>query len=191
VNISNALGCAVFTQPIRVISYVNSLIPGLASTSSSSLSTTNIVTFVSANGLTGEGLAQYAFSYVANTKAGSHSYVTFWPGDSANRTHGPFLLAMDFTANISKTQMQYSYSSLGNYQALFFVSNPLGSMTFSLTVNVVMSMYGLYMGVDPMYSTVTTVGSTVMVSAYLEQGLGVTYTWLQNGNAFQSAPRLG
>lgn len=178
VNISNVLGYASFTQAVRVISRVDSLIPGLAGT------TNNYVTYLSSQST---GTPQFVFSYSANTKAGSHSTVTFWPGDDNNATFGPFPLSMDFNANVSKTQLQYDYSSTGVYQVSFYVVNPLGSKVFTYVIQVVSGMYGFYISVDPLYSLV---GSAVTVSSYLMQGQNVTYTWTQNGVTFATTSRL-
>ena len=76
---------------------------------------------------------------------------------------------MDFNANISKTQLQYTYTSLGVYIVVFYVSNPLGAKWFTLQIQVVDGMYGLYISLNPLYSPV---GGLVDVSAYLVQGNG-------------------
>lgn len=71
-NISNVLGYYTFTKTVRVISYVDYLIPGLAGSSN------NYVTFLNA---TGTGLADFVFSYYGLTNAGKyyrvHSDVVF------------------------------------------------------------------------------------------------------------------
>jgi hypothetical protein len=42
------------------------------------------------------------------------------------------------------------------------------------------------MSVSPLYGTV---GSPVLVSAYMVQGTNIQYTWLNSGSSFSSGPR--
>lgn len=157
-NVSNLLGYYTLTQTLRVISSVDNLLPGLVDSSGS---------YVSYLKTSGNGLAQFVFSYFGSTMAGSHSTVMFWPGDSRNTTFGPFPLSMDFIGNVSKTQLQYTYSQKGTYTACFFTTNPLGSRAFTFIVHVVDGMNGFYISVNPMFSLP---GQPVTVSAYLVQG---------------------
>lgn len=158
VNVSNMLGYSSFTKAVRVMSTVNDLVPGIAESSNS---------YVSYLKTTSTGLAEYVFSYYGDTKAGSHATVMFWPGDAQNATLGPFPLSIDFLTNISKTQLQYSYTQMGTYQAVFLVKNPLGSKVFTFMVNVVNGMSGFYISVNPLYCLPN---QPVTVSAYLIQG---------------------
>lgn len=172
-TISNAFNSFSFTQYVKIISKVDDLIPNL-------ITYDNNVIF---NGMAGNGLAQFVFTYFGNTKAGSDAYVTFWPGDTSNSTNGPFLLNMDFNKNVSRAPLQYTYTSQGNYTAVFYVSNPLGSKYFTLTFKVIYSLAGFYVGVNPTYCQV---GNSVLVSAYLFQGNGITYAWLADNTTFSA-----
>lgn len=177
-NVSNALVSYAFTQSIKIISTVDDLIPNLITNS-------NKVVFQSFDGgVTGSGLAQFVFNYAANTKAGSDAYVTFWPGDSANATYGPFALNMDFNANVSRSPLQFTYTALGTYTAVFYVTNPLGTKSFTFTISVVYSLMGFYVDVSPGF---TQVGVPVNVNAYLIQGNNVQYQWLADGAQFTSS----
>jgi hypothetical protein len=177
-NVSNAVSSFTFTQAIRVRSKVDWLIPLLTSGNSLALFDWSY----------GSCLVQYVFAFVGFSKAGSHSSVTFWPGDALNASYGPFSLTMDFNANMSKTQLQYTYTGIGNYTTLFWVTNPLGSKYFYLSVRCVAGMGQLAIDVSPY---VTQINSSVNVSAYLTQGTNVQYEWLINGVVWQSGSRLG
>lgn len=179
-NVSNSLVYYVFNQAIKIISLVDYLIPNLSTNS-------NKLVFQSFDGgVTGTALAQFVFNYQANTKAGSDAYVTFWPGDATNSSFGPFLLNMDFNANVSRSPLQYTYTALGNYTAVFYVTNPLGSKYFTFTFTVVYSLLGFYVDVVPSY---TQVNSPVNVNAYLIQGTGVSYSWFNGATMFASAAK--
>lgn len=179
-NISNSLVYYTFTQTVTIMSTVNYLIPSLSTN-------TNMLVFQSLDGgSTGTALAQFLFSYAFGTKSGWDAYVTFWPGDKTNSSYGPFLLNMDFNANVSLSSLQYTYTSNGTFTATFFVSNPLGSKYFTLTFTVVYSLLGFYINVLPAYAQV---GNTVSVNAYLIQGNNVVYNWFVNSIQFATAPK--
>lgn len=179
-SISNSLGSFNFTQSLVIMSQVNYLIPNVVNNNN------NNNNYVIYDNSAQSALARFAFTYAGNTKAGSDSTVTFWPGDQVNSTFGPYTLSMDFNANISKSSLQYTYSLTGNYLATFFVINPLGSKVFTLNISVVVGMSGFYMSVNPLYGTV---GSPVLVSAYMVQGTNIQYTWLNSGSSFSLGPR--
>lgn len=179
-NISNSLVSYGFTQAVKIMSTVNDLIPNLVTNS-------NKVVFQSFDGgVTGTALAQFVFNYVGNTKSGSDAFVTFWPGDTANSTYGPFALNMDFNANVSRSPLQYTYTALGTYTATFFVTNPLGSKYYTFPITVVFSLMGFYVDVSPSF---TTVGTAVNVNAYLIQGNNVQYQWLVDSSEIASGTR--
>lgn len=172
VNVSNVLNYFLFNQPIVLMTKVDYLIPQLANNAK------NLVIF---DQTTEQGSAQFSFSYQGFTKAGFEAYVTFWPGDASNSTFGPYPLSMDFNKNTSRAALSYTYSSLGIYQAVFYVTNSLGSKWFTYTVEVVVGISGFYMSVSPLNAKV---GTNVTVSAFLVQGSNVTYNWFCDGNSF-------
>ena len=167
VNLSNTQGFFLFSQTIRIISKVDNLIPSLR---------VSPVYFKTYSGI---GLAEYMFTCDETSKAGSHSLVTFWPGDSTNATYGPFTLGMDFIADISRVALSYTYISAGNYTSSFLVSNILGSKVFTLSVNVVISIDMFYIDVVPKYALPNQV---VTITAYMLQGNGVSLSFFQNSN---------
>jgi hypothetical protein len=114
--------------------------------------------------------------------------VTFWTGDATNSSYGPYPLSMDFNANVSKTSLQYTYTSTGTYTAAFLVQNALGSRTFNLQFQVVMALYGFFITVNP---TCVQPNQPVTISAYIQQGVGVTYNWNVNNALQYSAARTG
>jgi hypothetical protein len=175
-NVSNSLSFYTFTQAVVIMTKVDYLIPQL-------LSKSNLVVL---DVTTGKSLAQFVFSYFGTTKAGSDAYVTFWPGDSANNTFGPYPLNMDYNANMSRAALQYTYTSKGSYQVSFFVTNPLGSKWFTLNIQVVEGMSGFYASVSPLNAQV---GTNVAISAFLVQGFNVTYNWKCNGVSFATGPK--
>ena len=175
VNVSNALKYFILTSKIRIISRVDDLIPSLVSVP---------VVFKPIDDE--NGMAEFKFTYSGASKAGSHSNITFWPGDSTNATFGPYELSMDFNANISKAGLVYIYNATGAYVCTFRVENPLGFKYFSLKVPVVGTMYGFYIDVVPKYARPN---QLVKVSAYMIQGVNVTFTLVTNGT-YQTIPRL-
>lgn len=181
VNVSNFLGYFTFSQSVKIVTKVDDLIPNL-------IDNTQYVVFLSADGgVTGQGVAQYAFNYKYGTKAGYGSQVTYWPGDTANSAYGPFSLIMDFNANISKTSLQYTYTKTGTYNVNFYVSNFLGSKSFTMTIKVVYALSGFFATMNPLC---VKVNNPVNISAYIVQGNSITYNWIVDGISHQ-APRTG
>ena len=167
-NISNALNYFVFTQLIRIISRVDDLNVGLVDSP---------VIFESyyKNGV---GRAQFRITTNATSQAGSHAFVTFWPGDSANATQGPFQLGMDYISLASQIAFSHEYTSTGTFVCTFLVENPLGSKVFTLNVQVVISIAGFYIDVNPKYAQPNQV---VTIWAYMIQGNAVSLSFFQNG----------
>ncbi|CAF0863211.1 unnamed protein product [Brachionus calyciflorus] len=180
-ELSNALGRFVLTKQISLISTVDGLLPGLID-----LNPNNYVLFESSDGVNGKGLAEFVFMYSGITKSGSHSLVRFWPGDMANTTYGPFKLSMDFNKNISKTSLQYEYRQSGIYNVIFEVSNIRGSKIFNINVQVVKSIFGFYIDVNP---RVQVVSGSVKISTYMIQGDNVVYTFKINGSIIRNMSR--
>ncbi len=172
VNISNALSYFTFTQLIRIMSRVDDLIPGLVQTP---------ITYFS-----GTGLADFTFIYAGTSKAGSHALITFWPGDSANSSYGPFQLGMDFDANINRVSLSYEYAMPGNYVCSFLVANPLGSKWFTVSVDVLPGILGFYIDVNPKNAKPN---DLVTISAYMIQGHGVKFSFFERGNLLGTNPR--
>ena len=168
----NTFGSFVLSKQISIISTVFDLIPGVID-----LNPNNYVVFQTADGINGKGLAEYAFQYSGNTKAGSHAEITFWPGDILNANYGTFKFEMDFNKNISKTSLQYNYVKPGDYEVKFFVSNPRGSKAFSMLVRVVVGMFGFYIDVNPKAVPPST---PFTASAYMVQGYNVSYKFFVN-----------
>ena len=166
VNISNAISYSIFTKSVSFISYVDGLTPSLAQ---------NPVVY---KALSGIALAEFVFSYAGLSKAGSHSTVTFWPGDVANSAQGPFPLGMDFSLNKNMIPLTYVYGSTGSYTCAFLVSNLLGSMQFSVTFLVVNGLDGFYIDVDPKMALP---GQVVNINAYMIYGDTVQLAYFQNG----------
>jgi PKD repeat protein len=175
VNISNSLNYVSFTKSITIISPVDDLIPGLAQAP---------IIFKSVSG--GVGLAELVFASYGLSKAGSHSKVSFWPGDAQNSTYGPFSLSMDFGLNASTVSLSYSYKSIGTYYCSFWVGNLLGAKAFRLAVNVVKGIDGFYIDVDPKFALVN---QNVNVAAYMIYGDGVTLGFYQNGALLNTKAR--
>ena len=177
VKLSNSLSIYKYSKSIQIISKVDDL---------------NIDLFDGLNYVlykinSQNGLAQFRFKYnSASTKSGSHSQVTFYPGDSTNSSFGPFLLGMDFNLNINKISLSYEYKLAGIYTASFIVSNILGSKIYNLLVNVVESIDGFYIDVNPSYAQPNEI---VKISAYMVQGNNVQLKWLIYGTQVNSALR--
>lgn len=112
--ISNSLSSFTRNYSIAIISYVDQL--NFYAFPSSSLPLTTYGAFI-----------QFRARYIGQSKAGSHSEITLWPGDSRNKTYGPFKLGMDFNSNINKIPLSYNYNKNGNFNVIFLVKNPLGS----------------------------------------------------------------
>ena len=163
VNISNYMNYFTFVQHITIISKVDDLVPGL-------MNSPVIFSFNDGN----YGTAQFTFAYIGTSKAGSHSTVTFWPGDTQNATYGPFTLGMDFNANTNKVPLVYYYQYNGTFTCTFLVANLLGSKSFSLIVPVVVGIDGFYIDVVPKY---VKPGTLVTVGAYLIQGYNVHFSF--------------
>ncbi|RMZ97507.1 polycystin-1-like isoform X2 [Brachionus plicatilis] len=168
VTLSNHLGSFTLTEQISIISKVDGLVPALAD-----LNPDNYVLFEVTDGTAGKGVAEFVFQYEAESKAGSHASIVFWPGDLTNLTNGPFFFKMDFNRNISVTPIKYVYNATGTYEAKFLIYNDRGSKSFSLMVNVVIGIFGFYIDVLP-----KSVGPSdkFTVSAYMIQGDNVNYT---------------
>jgi hypothetical protein len=120
-NVSNKISTLTSSANVAVISRVDSLVVQLASLPAYSQTY-------------GSATATFQFTYAANTYAGSNANVTFWPGDAANNTNGPFALNMDFARGVSQTPLSYMYTQqTGNITAVFHVVNQLGEKYFSLS----------------------------------------------------------
>jgi hypothetical protein len=172
VELTNALSSALLTKTITLISRVNELVPDLVP---------NPVIYRLSNG----GLAQFVLK-CNQSKGGSHATVKYWPGDQSNATHGPFILGMDYELDMSKVSLSYQYNSVGNYIASFLVSNELGTKTFQLPFNVVAGLDGFYMDVKPTSAVPST---PIAISAYVIQGINVSFEWKINGTILRSAPK--
>lgn len=182
VNVSNYLGYFILSKTIKLETRVDYLIPNL-------MDDTQYVVFQSTDGgLTGRGLAQFVFNFVYGTNAGYGAYATFWPGDSQNMSYGHFPINMDFSANISKTSLQYTYANTGTYKVNFFVTNTLGSKYFSMTIYVKYALSGFFIQANP---ASVMVGNAVNISAYVVQGNNVSYTWAVDGVPQKTSLRTG
>lgn len=162
VTLWNSLSSFTFSRFIKIISKVSSLKVGLKSEKS----------FV----LSDYGLAEFVFYYLDSSKAGSHSSVTFWPGDSTLQ-YGAYSLSIDFNRNMSRTQLSYIYKSPGGYDAKFEVINPRETAIFNFRVNVVLGIVGFYINVSPKYAKPN---ETVLVDVYLIQGFNVSLDFFVN-----------
>lgn len=172
VNISNAFGSFVLSHSISVVSTVNDLIPGLLY---------NPVVYTALG-----STAYFKFSYAGVSKAGSHSSVTFWPGDSYNVSFGPYLIGMDFGLNLTTNSLMYQYETIGTYKAAFLVENMLGSKNFEVTFQIREGVSGLYINFEPVVRAAT----NFEIQTYLVQGQNVIYTWTFDG-VVKTANRIG
>jgi hypothetical protein len=177
VRFSNTFGSFTLNKTISIISSVNGLQLGLLS---------NPVSFSMAFSV---GVAQFKFNGGSN-KAGSHSYVTFWPGDSSDSTSfGPFLLNMDYTLDISKTPLVYNYLSEGNYTATFLIQNILGqTANYKINFLVISGLYGFYIDVLP---KIAGPNNAIKIDAYVIRGANVVYEWYVNKILKYTANRTG
>ena len=156
---SNAFGRFELSQEISVVSEVYGLIPRLDK---------NPVAY------TVKGAeASFLFSFYGDTKAGSHSSVTFWPGDVFNASMGPFLLGMDFGRNQSMNQLGFNYDKPGSYFVAFLVENVRGSRAFGLGFEVREGVNGLNLKVPTNVRTRAVFG----VETFLVQGKWATFVW--------------
>jgi hypothetical protein len=134
------------------------------------------------------GRAYFQFKYEGQTCAPSHANVTFTVGDS-NRIYGPFWLGMDFIQNISKTPFFHDYLSIGNYTAEFKVQNDISSITLSLLVPVVKSIYGVHLQVFPSFFHT---GTVTFEQAFVEQGdEPIILEWFVDKNLIGKYNRTG
>ena len=175
VNVSNFINFYSTTKYISIVSGLDGLNCSLFQ---------NPVIYKS----TAAGIANFMFQFMGNTKAGSHSNVTLYAGDSSSIIYGPFILGMDFVNNINSNPISYVYNAIGIYTATLTVINPLGSKTFTLSVHVYEGIDGFYIDVVP---KLIVVGASVTVNAYLMQGTGITYKWYLNGSLISSKSRTG
>jgi hypothetical protein len=176
--INNGVSQFRLNRSISVVSSVSQLIPMLVQSP---------IIF-----LNGQSLAQFLFAYRSNSMAGSHSTVTFWPGDSINSTMGPFNLHINFTRNssINDPHLQYIYSSAGNYTVNFLVQNILNqSFIYTLNVQVIEGdLQGFYIQLSP---DAVSIGQTVKINVFLELGSNVMYTCLINNVFYGSLAKSG
>ena len=161
--LSNAYGSFVLSQQISVVSDVYSLLPRLDK---------NPVVY------TNKGAkATFLFSYFGDTKSGSHSSVTYWPGDSYNSSLGPFLMSMDFGRNVSMNQLSFDYKTPGSYLVAFLVQNPRGSCSYSVEFEVKVGISGLYLN----FPTSVRANKAFSVETFLVQGNWAQFLWDFNG----------
>ncbi|CAF0876239.1 unnamed protein product, partial [Brachionus calyciflorus] len=163
VIVFNAFDSFILNQSVSIVTDVNNLIPGLAE---------NPVVYSPVG-----SFAFFMFSYVANTKSGSHASVTFWPGDLFNVSFGPYLIGMNFKINSTVNRLMYKYQAEGEYTVHFLVENMLGSKHYSLTFKIKQGVYGLFINFQP----IVRAGTTFNIETYLVQGENVTYEWSFDG----------
>ena len=155
----NSFNSFILNRSVSIVSDVNNLIPGLVE---------NPVVYSPLG-----SFAYFVFSYDGNTKSGSHASVTLWPGDAFNQSFGPYPIGMNFNLNSSVNSLMYKYQDEGEYRAVFFVQNMLGSKFYDLNFSIKQGVYGLFINFEP----VTLAGSVFNIDTYLLQGENVTYTW--------------
>ena len=176
IRFSNTFSLFTLNKTISIISSVNGLGLGLLN---------NPVSFSMAFAV---GVAQFVFNG-GSSKAGSHSYVTFWPGDGSNSSFGPFILNMDYALNISKTPLVYNYQSEGNYTATFLIQNILGqTANYKINFLVLSGLDGFYIDVLPKTTKPLT---PITINAYVMRGTNVKYEWYINGVLNYTANRMG
>lgn len=121
-------------------------------------------------------IVNFKVKSIGNSDPGSRTTLKFWPGDSANLTHGPFMLRMkNFTNSVS---FSYTYSELGNFRPLLFIENEISNKYFQLNLVVVSS------SVDDMYVVVrppaVIVDQLFQVYVYILNAFNVNITWSFN-----------
>ncbi len=168
-NFSNNFNFIVISHTVSIVSNIKNLIPSLEYDP----------VIYSALGAP----AYFMFSYYGITKSGSHASVTFWPGDSLNQTFGSFDLGMNFDLNKTTNQLIYDYKRTGTFNAVFLISNILGSKSYNLTFTIVHGISGLSASLPLTLS----IGSTLNIKTYLIQGNDVSYTWNFDGNQITRA----
>ena len=160
VCITNSFGSFNLIKEISVVSDVFNMV----------LSLLNQVTLTVAG-----AEAQFIFNY---KKSGSHAQITFWPGDSANISFGPYDLGMDFNNNINKNPIGYTYQQLGMYTFTILVQNIISSKYYALSFNVTLGVSGVYINA-PLY---VATGSTFSIETYLLYGgSNASYKWNFDG----------
>ena len=161
--LSNAFGRFELSEQISVVSEVFGLMPRLDK---------------SPVAYTVKGAeASFLFSFYGDSKAGSHSSVSFWPGDALNASMGPFLLGMDFGRNQSMSQLGFKYSKAGSYFVAFLVENVRGSRAFGLGFEAREGVSGLNLKLATSVRTNAVFG----VETFLVQGKWATFVWDFNG----------
>jgi hypothetical protein len=131
----------------------------------------------------GFGAASFFFSYLNDSKHGSHAQVSMWPGDETNSTNGPFRLNMNYDLNKSRF-FPYNYKTNGTYEALFLVENSVGKAIYGVFVNVIMQeITSFSIDVKPQ---VATPDAQVVVQAFLTQTSDVLVSFSLD-NVFQSS----
>ena len=118
-------------------------------------------------------IVSFRIKSIGNSNPGSRTTLKFWPGDSTNLTHGPFMLRMiNFTNSVP---FFHTYSQLGNYKPLLLIENEISKKYFHLNLMVVSS------SVDDMYVVVkppaVMVNQLFQVYVYILNALNVNITW--------------
>jgi len=136
--------------------------------------------------LAGYGEAQFKFFFDDIATSGSDAQVTFWPGDAANDTYGPFEVGMNFRSNYNENPLSYRYTEVANFTASFLLENRFGSKRVQVTFEVIPGLDGFFIDCIPKRMTKL---KDVEVSAFVVQGKDVEFNWFLDGVLLKTAMR--
>lgn len=137
--------------------------------------------------LAGYGEADFKFSYSDLATSGTDAKVTFWPGDAANDTFGPFDIGMNFRDNYNENPLSFKYTEVANFTAAFLIENRHGSKKSQVTFEVIPGLDGFFINCEPKRSVKQ---QPVKVSAFVIQGKDVNFTWYLEGALIHNQMRI-